>query len=59
MLNGPRTVGKSTLLHALADRLARNERLASAVVLYTGALTYRFDDGTLVLPLDTLWLNTQ
>jgi hypothetical protein len=24
-------------------------------VLYTGAQAFRFDDGTLVLPLDTLW----
>jgi predicted AAA+ superfamily ATPase len=33
-------------------------RLAEAMVLYTGALSFRFDDGTLVLPLDTLWSRT-
>ncbi|MDY7085601.1 MAG: ATP-binding protein [Actinomycetota bacterium] len=40
-------------IKALRARLGK--RLATAVVLYTGALSYRFDDGTLVLPLDSLW----
>jgi predicted AAA+ superfamily ATPase len=40
-------------IRALRSRVG--DRLATAVVLYTGALTFRFDDGTLVLPLDALW----
>ncbi|MDG6109497.1 hypothetical protein Daura_09430 [Dactylosporangium aurantiacum] len=38
---------------ALRARLGT--RLLTAVVLYTGAFTYVHDDGTLVMPLDTLW----
>ena len=40
-------------IRALRARLG--DRLAMAMVLYTGALNFRFDDGTLVLPLDALW----
>ena len=31
------------------------DRLALAVVFYTGSLAYAYEDGTLVLPLDVLW----
>jgi len=31
------------------------DRLALAVVFYTGSLAYAYEDGTLVLPLDALW----
>jgi hypothetical protein len=48
-------VDKSDLAGIRAMRARLGERLATAVVLYTGALTFRFDDGTLVLPLDALW----
>ncbi|MDR6316967.1 ATP-binding protein [Actinoplanes couchii] len=40
-------------VRALRDRVGG--RLGAAVVLYTGAHTFRFDDGTLVLPMDALW----
>ncbi|MFG1605682.1 ATP-binding protein [Actinoplanes sp. NPDC049265] len=42
-------------IRALRSRVG--ERLASAIVLYTGELAFRFDDGTLVLPIDRLWSN--
>jgi len=48
-------VSQSDLAGIRALRARLGERLAAAVVLYTGALTFRFDDGTLVLPLDALW----
>ena len=41
-------------IRALRHRLGG--RLASAVVLYTGPLAYTQEDGTIVLPLDALWL---
>jgi len=50
-------VDQSDLAGIRALRARLGDRLASAVVLYTGALTFRFDDGTSVLPLDTLWSN--
>jgi predicted AAA+ superfamily ATPase len=40
-------------MRALRARLGT--RLAAAVVLYTGQLTYTHNDGTTVLPLDALW----
>lgn len=40
-------------IRALRARVG--ERLAAAIVLYTGPLAYTHEDGTLVLPLDTLW----
>ncbi len=40
-------------IRALRARLGT--RLLTAVVLYTGAFTYVHDDGTLVMPLDSLW----
>ncbi|GLY97766.1 hypothetical protein Acsp02_50200 [Actinoplanes sp. NBRC 103695] len=40
-------------IRALRARLGK--RLAKAIVLYTGALAFQFDDDTLALPLDTLW----
>ncbi len=40
-------------IRALRNRLGN--RLLTAVILYTGALSYTHDDGILVLPLDTLW----
>jgi uncharacterized protein len=43
-------------IRALRGRLGA--RLATAMVLYTGGLSFRFDDGTLVLPLDALWSPT-
>jgi uncharacterized protein len=48
-------VDQSDLAGIRALRARLGKRLATAVVLYTGALTFRFDDGTLVLPLDMLW----
>ncbi|XVU28201.1 ATP-binding protein [Actinoplanes sp. CA-054009] len=48
-------VDKSDLAGIRALRSRLGDRLATAVVLYTGALTFRFDDGTWVLPLDALW----
>ena len=48
-------VDQADLAGIRALRARIGERLAAAVVLYTGALTFRFDDGTLVLPLDALW----
>jgi hypothetical protein len=48
-------VDQSDLAGIKALRARLGARLATAVVLYTGALTFRFDDGTLVLPLDALW----
>jgi hypothetical protein len=52
-------VDQSDLAGIRALRARLGERLATAVVLYTGALTFRFDDGTLVLPLDALWSKTK
>lgn len=52
-------IDQSDLAGIRALRTRLGERLATAVVLYTGALTFRFDDGTLVLPLDALWSKTQ
>jgi predicted AAA+ superfamily ATPase len=40
-------------IRALRERIG--ERLVAAVVLYTGALAYTCEDGTMVLPLDALW----
>lgn len=40
-------------IRALRARLG--DRLIAAIVLYTGALSYTHDDGTQVVPLDTLW----
>lgn len=40
-------------IRALRARLGG--RLCAAVVLYTGAFPYTHEDGTVVLPLDTLW----
>jgi predicted AAA+ superfamily ATPase len=40
-------------IRALRARLGT--RLLAAVVLYTGPFAYVHDEGTLVLPLDTLW----
>ncbi|MEV6348553.1 hypothetical protein [Actinoplanes sp. NPDC051851] len=48
-------VDRSDLAGIQALRAKIGERLAAAIVLYTGALSFRFDDGTLVLPLDALW----
>jgi uncharacterized protein len=48
-------VDQSDLSGIKTLRARVGERLATAVVLYTGALTFRFDDGTVVLPLDALW----
>jgi len=41
-------------IRALRARLGN--RLAAAVILYTGPLAYRHEDGTMVLPLDVLWV---
>jgi len=41
-------------LRALRNKLG--DRLASAIILYTGAQTYLHEEGVLALPLDTLWL---
>lgn len=51
-------VDQTDLAGIRALRARIGERLATAVVLYTGALTFRFEDGTLVLPLDALWSKT-
>jgi predicted AAA+ superfamily ATPase len=51
-------VDKSDLAGIRALRARLGERLVAAVVLYTGALAFRFDDGTSVLPLDALWSKT-
>jgi predicted AAA+ superfamily ATPase len=40
-------------IRALRGRLGAN--LVAAVILYTGQLAYTHEDGTTVLPLDTLW----
>jgi uncharacterized protein len=40
-------------MRALRSRIG--ERLIASVVLYTGALPFTHEDGTLVLPLDALW----
>jgi len=40
-------------IRALRTRLG--SRLLAAVVLYTGEFAYTHDDGTMVLPLDSLW----
>lgn len=48
-------VDQSDLAGIRALRARVGDRLAEAVVLYTGAHAFRFDDGTLVLPLDALW----
>ncbi|WP_432836770.1 ATP-binding protein [Dactylosporangium sp. CA-092794] len=40
-------------MRALRARLG--DRLIAGLVLYTGALPYTHDDGTHVVPLDTLW----
>jgi uncharacterized protein len=40
-------------LQALRDRLG--SRLAASMILYTGAHAYRHEDGTAVVPLDSLW----
>jgi predicted AAA+ superfamily ATPase len=48
-------VDQSDLAGIRALRSRVGDRLAAAVVMYTGALTFRFDDGTMVLPLDALW----
>lgn len=40
-------------IRALRNRLG--DRLISAVILYTGSMSYTHEDGTTVLPLDTLW----
>ncbi len=40
-------------LRALRSRLGN--RLETAIVLYTGAHAYTHEDGTVALPLDTLW----
>ncbi|WP_203789016.1 ATP-binding protein [Paractinoplanes rishiriensis] len=51
-------VDQSDLAGIRALRARLDERLATAVVLYTGTPAFRFDDGTLVLPLDALWSPT-
>jgi uncharacterized protein len=48
-------VDQSDLAGIRALRARLGVRLATAMVLYTGELSFRFDDGTLVLPLDALW----
>ena len=48
-------VDQSDLAGIRALRARLGARLATAMVLYTGDLSFRFDDGTLVLPLDALW----
>jgi hypothetical protein len=40
-------------VRALRNRLGA--RLEQAILLYTGEYAYRHEDGTTVLPLDTLW----
>ena len=40
-------------IRALRTRLGN--RLLTAVILYTGALSYTHEDGTAVMPLDSLW----
>lgn len=58
-INAGTRVDQADLAGIRALRARIGERLATAVVLYTGALTFRFDDGTLVLPLDALWSKTR
>jgi uncharacterized protein len=48
-------VGRNDLAGIQALRTGIGDRLAAAVVLCTGALTFQFDDGTTVVPLDALW----
>lgn len=48
-------VDRSDLAGIGALRARVGDRLVSAVVLYTGPLAYTHEDGTMVLPLDTLW----
>ncbi|XVV17908.1 hypothetical protein ACQP2X_13845 [Actinoplanes sp. CA-131856] len=50
--------GMPVVLRRPALRARLGDRLAIAMVLYTGALTFPFDDGTWVLPLDALWSTT-
>jgi predicted AAA+ superfamily ATPase len=40
-------------LRALRNRLG--DRLESSIILYTGAYSYTYEDGVVVLPLDRLW----
>jgi uncharacterized protein len=40
-------------IDALRTRIGT--RLATAIVFYTGSLTFTHEDGTLVLPIDALW----
>ncbi|GAA2575591.1 ATP-binding protein [Winogradskya consettensis] len=42
-------------IRALRERIG--DRLIASVVLYTGALTFTYEDGTVVMPLDALWTN--
>lgn len=51
-------VDQADLAGVQALRARIGDRLVSAVVLYTGALPFRFGDGTLVLPMDALWSRT-
>jgi predicted AAA+ superfamily ATPase len=48
-------VDRSDLGGVRALRARIGKRLAAAIVLYTGALAYTHEDGTMVLPLDALW----
>lgn len=48
-------VDRSDLAGIRALRARVGGRLTVALVLYTGALAYKYEDGTMVLPLDALW----
>jgi uncharacterized protein len=48
-------VDRSDLAGIRALRTRLGVRLAAAIVLYTGPLAHRHEDGTMVLPLDALW----
>jgi predicted AAA+ superfamily ATPase len=48
-------IDRADLAGIAALRARLGASLVSAVVLYTGQLAYTHEDGTMVLPLDTLW----
>ncbi len=57
VLNGPRTVGKSTLLHELSGRAGRPVIDCDDPATRAAVRSDPYEDGTLVLPLDVLWKN--
>jgi uncharacterized protein len=49
-------VDRTDLAGIRALRARLGARLVAAVVLYSGPLAYAHEDGTMVLPLDSLWM---